>query len=255
MESTVLVKAFALLEQLAGGPGQRTLAELAQGAGLAKPTAHRVLASLVSLGYVERRGGGLYRLTDKIQSLSGGGSPRPSLADIAKPVLASLHQLTGETVNLGVLRGDRVVYLSVQESAHALRRVVTENETDPFHCTALGRAMVAYLPMEQQERLLRAARLERRTPATLTDRAELRRVLLQTRARGHAIEENQTDIGVMCISAPVLVGPADAPQPVAAVSLSVPIARAAGSRRKILIDAVVRSASQIAQLLSQKPGK
>lgn len=254
MESTVLVKAFALLEELARSQGPKPLAELAQAAGLTKPTAHRVLASLVSLGYVERRDGGRYRVSDKLRQLSGGTQQPQPMVELARGPMTKLHELTGETVNLGVLRGDRVLYLLTMESAHPLRRVVASSETDPFHCTALGRAMVAYLPTEHQERLLRSARLERRTPATLTDRNELRKMLLQTRTRGHAIEENQTDIGVMCIAAPILAGEGEARRAVAAVSLSVPVARAAGLRRKMLIDSVCATAAQVTRQIENQPG-
>lgn len=244
MESTVLVKAFSLIESLANGAVG--LAELATAAGVTKPTAHRILQSLVSLQYVEALGDGKYRLTRKLRQLSMGLDER-SLTSIVTPSLQSLRETTGETVNLGVLRANRIVYLAVLESAHPLRRVGSMNEDDPVFTTALGRAIASQLSPEPLERLLRAAQPEKRTPKTVTSVEQIRQVLTDARQEGFAIERDQTDVGVTCMAAPVF----DRGDVVAAISISAPSARAVGAEEKWL-RALRRVAAEATRRLEER---
>lgn len=245
MESTVLVKAFRLLESL-GGAGDRSLGDLAGNLGMSKPTAHRVLSSLVELGYVQRRETGVYRLTDKLRRIAPPNDSTDLLA-FARPVLVALHKRTGETTNLGVLRGSKVEYLLVLESTHALRRVVANTDADPFHCTSLGRAIVAHLPPAVRDELIAGAEMVRRTPKTVTQRTQLRGILDRVRETGYAIEEDETDVGVVCVGAPVF----DRDSVCAAVSVSVPTARADGVSRARLVQAVRKAARQITHAIEQ----
>ncbi|MGB7158826.1 MAG: IclR family transcriptional regulator [Tepidisphaeraceae bacterium] len=224
MESTVLVKAFSLIETLASVGGESTLAELAIATGQAKPTTHRVLRSLLAMGYIAQSESGEYRLTSKLRQLALGSADR-DLAALAQPILERLREQTGETVNLGVLRHHSVVYLSVIESNHALRRVAAVSEGDPLFTTALGRAIAAQLPPPAIERLLRSSSLlPKRTPRTVTDPQELRAILAQAKRDGYVIERDQTDLGVTCLGAPVF----RRGEVAAAVSISAPSARAEG---------------------------
>lgn len=244
MESSVLVKTFAILETLSAAKQAMTLAGVSEQCGLAKPTAHRVLNDLSTMGYVERVDTGMYRLSEKFFRLAS-GTGQEQLVIEAWPVLQDLHEETDETVNLGVLRRDRVVYLRVIESTHPLRRVVEPGSVDPFHSTALGRAIASQLPERSWERLLAHANVESRTEGTHTDRAEIQRLLIKARKDGYAVEIDENDIGVMCIGSPVF----DNSGVIAAVSLSVPSARTDAERRKSLIEAVRLSAQRLTESL------
>src|SRR5258707_5881251 len=167
MEHSVIVKLFRLIESLATSADERPLGELAETVGLPKPTIHRLLKIMVELGYVQRPEGSAYRLTGKLRELTAESENR-KLLNNAEPILAKLHKRTGETINLGVLRQDRVVYLRVLESNHPLRRIAQPDSADPFHCTALGRAIVAHLDPVQRAYLIdQADELEKRTPHTV----------------------------------------------------------------------------------------
>jgi len=237
MESTVLVKAFALIESLAGAGGTASLAELAAVTAQAKPTTHRVLRALAALGYVEQStDDGEYRLTSKLRQLALGSADR-DLAAVAQPILQRLRDQTGETVNLGVLREGGISYLTVIESSHALRRVTGELSTgDPVLTTALGRAIASQLAPTARERLMRGPTIPKCTPHTVTDPSKLRAILAEAHRDGYAVERDQTDLGVTCFGAPIFRGGSV----VAAVSISAPSARAGGSERdwiKFLRDA------------------
>jgi DNA-binding IclR family transcriptional regulator len=193
---------------------------------------------LCAMGYVEHLSGGRYRLTDRFRGL-GAVDADQHLVSRARAALQRLHEQTGETVNLGVLRHNRIVYLMTIESTHALRRVADprSRDGDPVFTTALGRAIAAHLPSKSMQYLLRAAPPERRTPKTVTSVAALREVLRRARRDAYAIERDQTDLGVTCLGAPVFRGETV----VAALSISAPTARAAGAEKRWL--AALRKAS------------
>jgi DNA-binding IclR family transcriptional regulator len=148
-------------------------------------------------------------------------------------------------VNLGVLRQSNVVYLKVIESTQPLRRIVSATMVDPFACTALGRAIVAFLPEKRQAHLLQSTPLQRRTPHSIVDPDQLRQLLEQVRVQGYATEENETDLGVMCIGAPI----SDGTSVVAAVSLSAPTVRMDPETRQRSIDLVKQTAAEISRRL------
>ena len=152
-------------------------------------------------------------------------------------------------MNLGVLRHDRVVYLDVIESTMPLRRVASRT-SDPFHTTALGRVIASRLPVDRRTRLIARAKLGRRTPATITDRRRLAEAIAAADRQGHAIEENETDVGVACIAAPVCA----AAEVVGAISVSLPTARLDAAGRRRLVALVRQTAATIsARLQSPSP--
>jgi len=243
MESTSLTKALCLLEATAGHPDGRSLGDLAAEVGLAKPTAHRLLMALTGLGYIERPGSGVYRQSTAVKRLVS-DAPTRRLIEAASQSLHALHAQTQETVNLGVLRHDRVLYLVVLESTHPLRRVASR-ASDPFHTTALGRAMAACLPDARFDRLLSRTRLTKRTPAAIADVAKFRSVIATVRRQGYAIEVDETDVGVTCIAAPILSGDEAA----GAISVSVPSARATGAAGRQLLKRVREAATKASRRL------
>lgn len=168
------------------------------------------------------------------------------MASIADSLLRRLHQQTAETVNLGVLRRNRIVYITVLESSHPLRRVVETHESDPVFSTALGRAIAAFLPETKIDNLLSTAAIEVRTPRTTRNEEELRRVLAKVRRVGYAIERDETDLGVTCIAAPVM---SDG-QPIAAISLSVPSARVDANSEKRWTSDVQSTAQSLSRELA-----
>jgi DNA-binding IclR family transcriptional regulator len=207
-----------------------SLADLALEARLPKPTLHRILRSLRDLGYVEqadRRG--TYRLSARLSSLreyARDGAVRSK----ALPLMTRLQAEFDETVNLGMLEGVFVRYVHVVETTQALRWIVKPGARDHFHTTALGRAIVASLPDEPQQRLVTKATGRRDL------RTRLKQELAVTRTRGCAIEEEETVDGVACVA----VSLAWMGEPLAAISVSVPVHRFPAPRRAALITAMTR---------------
>lgn len=160
----VLVKAFAVLEAMAALNRPAPLRDIADRWNLPKGTLFRILQMLSGLGYVARNTGtGCYYLIFKLSSL--GHSAR--LEGIKLPLCSAiedLHCSFNETVNLGVLDAPFVNYVAVLEARRALSWGVSAGTRDLFHCTAPGRAIVAYLPDDQRHALLGRTSLDRARP-------------------------------------------------------------------------------------------
>ncbi len=234
MSIAVLDKAFSILEVLARTGRALTLAELAEEGRLPKPTVHRILKSLRDLGYVEQEDrGGAYRLSARLISLREYGRDEAVRAK-ARPIMERLQEAFDETINLGLLEGIFVRYVHVVETSQALRWIVKPGARDHFHTTALGRAVVANLPEEQQKRLVIKATVGGTVAARRTQRTRLEQELAITRARGCAIEEEETVAGVACVA----ISLAWLGEPLAAISVSVPVHRFPVARRTALIEAL-----------------
>lgn len=246
-EVTSLGKAFHVLEVLATSSGTLTLLEIVQELGFHKPTVHRILSELVELGYVSRVEKGIYQITPKLRRLALGGLD-DRVTEIADPCLRALHDETGETVNLGVLRGANVRYLRVLESTHPFRRIVEPNSIDPFYSTSLGRAITLQLGDAEWDALIERTKLIARTSETVIDRRQLRKIHRRAQQDGYAVEQDQNDVGVTCIGAPIY----EDAEVIAAISLSVPTARADAKALPRFIKAVVRTAREISKQIQQK---
>ena len=196
--------ALSILEAL-GSVHEMGLTELARKLGLGKSSVHRLLASLVTRGYVEKNPeSDRYRLTYRLFGVGSQAAARLGLRDIAHPVMDRLAAQTGEAVNLGVLDGTRVVNVHRVESQHLLRMHLEIGGGIPAHATALGKALLAALPAEEVSRRLRGQRLERLTPNTIADRSALRNALARVRAAGFATDDEECSLGLRCVAAPIL---------------------------------------------------
>jgi DNA-binding IclR family transcriptional regulator len=215
---TSLDKAVDILNAFEGPGISRSLTQIVDSTRLPKATAHRLLATLVTRGLVERRDG-RYVLGTRMFML-GNQVPfcRPrQLRDTAKPILHEVHGRARQCVHLAVLEDDHVLYLEkLARPQQALPTAVGGKL--PAHQTALGKALLAYSGSLAVENYLRR-QLNAATSSTVTDPDKMWRQLIDVRAHGFATERNESMIGLSCVAAPIF-GPASQ-NPVAAVSVSV----------------------------------
>jgi IclR family acetate operon transcriptional repressor len=199
--TSVIRRAFDVLGAFTGRPSRLTLSELVDHTGLPKTTVHRVALELVALGALERRNGG-YALGPRLFELGLLVSRHRWLRDVALPYMQDLYGLTHETVQLAVLDGLDVQYVEI---IHGHRRASSASRGGrmPFHCTGLGKAIVAFSPPDVVASAL-ARRLMPRTPRTITDRALLRVELAQIRRAGVALDRGEAERGLICAAAPIV---------------------------------------------------
>lgn len=235
MAIAVLDKAFSIIEVLARTGRSLSLAELSEETRQPKPSTFRILRSLRDLGYVDQaEERGTYSLSERLKSLREYGRDE-ALRAKAMPLMKELHERFDETINLGVLEGVYIRYAHVVETTQALRSIVKPGARDAFHTTALGRAVAAYLPEVQQTRLIAKAVALDPAAKRRALRERLETELAATRARGWALEEEETVSGVTCMAIPLI----EWGEPLAAISVSVPVHRFPAARREELRQALL----------------
>jgi DNA-binding IclR family transcriptional regulator len=199
-----------------------TLADVARRSELSEPTTLRYLSSLCVHGLVERTTSGRYRLGWELFRLGhqalAGRVPR----DIAVPVMEQLREQFNETVNLALREGDALVIVEVLQSKRTLKPLNEVGQRDPWHASALGKAMLASMSEADRNALLDRSSLDRFTSQTIVDRRRLARELNATRERGYAIDHQEIEDDLTCVAAAVL-GPTGTPS--YAISVSFPTHR------------------------------
>lgn len=200
-QTSSLSRALTLLDAFDRGDGELTLTELATRAGIPKSTAHRLVTDLVKWRALERSGRGL-RLGMRLFELGHLVPSARDLREIALPYLEDLYVTTHKTVNLAVRDGLDIVYV---EKLFVSDVPVPHSRAGgrlPLHCTALGKAMLAYSPPALLDQVIEAG-LRRRTPKTIVDPAVLRTELTAVRKRRAAYDLEESHIGLHCVAAPL----------------------------------------------------
>lgn len=219
----VVDRALAILELLRDARAPLGLQEISSRLGLVKSSGFRLLCTLERRGYVERaEGNGRYQLGAKWLLYSHGPARRRPLSEIALPHMHRLLETFGETVNLGVLRDEEVLYLEMLESSHSFRMAARLGSRSPVHSSALGKAIAAHLGEEDVDQIIRKRGFPALTSRTITSIAAWKRELARTRSRGYSEDNGETEPEASCIGAP-LFG-ADG-RVVGAISLSGPASR------------------------------
>ena len=168
---------------------------------------------------VERTGNGKFRLGLRLFDFGNRAIEQYDLRDRAQPHLRRLVAETEETAHLCVLEAARVIYIDKIEPARSVRMITRIGASNPVHCTSVGKAMLAFLPEDRANEVIKKTRFERFTTRTLATAEALRTEMEKTRRRGYAVDDEEFEEGLRCIAVPLL----DAQRlPVAAVSISGP---------------------------------
>lgn len=242
----VVGKVLRILEALDASPAGLQLREIAEQTSVNKSTAYRFVAHLENEGYLLRDGAGAYVVAPKLARLGAGIAYHATLRKISRPVAVALSNETKETVNLGVLDGHELLYLEVIESPHSFRMASQAGMHRPLNCTALGKALLAFLPDEHREELLPVLTFERATPRTIPNLARLRKELARIAQQGYSIDDQETDMGARCVAAPILD---ESGSVTAAISVSGPITRIGRDRIQAYALATKKAARAISAQL------
>ena len=212
---SAVIDRISLVLDAFDGPGRLTLAQLVRRTGLPRSSAHRMLERLVQLRWL-RRSGRDYELGMRLVELGSLAVHQDRLVRAARPLLGELHCATGLVVHLAVLDGPDVVYLERVGDRFASAIPTRVGGRQPAHCTAVGKAMLAFC--EDEPRVdLRA----RKTRYSISGSSQLAIELTKVRAHGVAFEREESLLGFGCVAAPI-GNPGEA---VAAVSVCGPMNR------------------------------
>ncbi len=236
--------ALDLLEQFHEEIDELGVTELSKRLNLHKNNVFRLLATLESRGYIEQnKVTENYRLGLKTLELGQTFVKQMGLLRQSRPVLEEMVRECNETSYVAILKDFYIIYLDVVETDLTVRVVPRVGSRLPAYCTAAGKVQIAYLNEEELEQYIPQKELKAYTPHTLTDRDELMRNLKTVAETGYAIDDEELDVGVRCVSAPIrdytrrIVG---------AVSISGPSMRLSLERiDKELIPLVKKAAEEI----------
>jgi len=222
-----LERAVSVLEALSESDTPLSLAEICQRVGLHKSTAHRSLMVLERSALIERTLENRFRLGLRLYELGNRAVEQIDLRARVYPFFRRLAAEVGETVHLGVLQKTSVVYLDKVEPNRRVCMSSKIGTSNPVYCTSMGKAMLAFQPEEMIEEIVAKIRFTPYTPKTLCSREKLLEYLKIVRRRGYAIDDQEIELGVRCVGAPVLNEDHWA---IAAVSVSGPSSRITAQR-------------------------
>lgn len=180
-----------------------TLSDVAKLTGITRAAARRYLLTLAKLGYAEFDGR-YFSLTPRILRLGYAYLSSASLSAQVQPFLERISEETGESSSAAILDGDDIVYIARSATRRIMSIGLGVGSRLPAHCTALGRAILAYQPEDGLKAYLQRVRLEARTPKTITDKSAFQAALDATRAQGYAIVNEELEYGLRSIAVPVV---------------------------------------------------
>jgi IclR family acetate operon transcriptional repressor len=219
---------------------------LARRLELSPSTVHRIVRALVSAGYLEQNAKTEHYYLGRSAILLGQVAQRSVGLDAARPIIEELAAATGESVNLGVLDGDAGIVALRVDTPQPLRFEQPVGTRVGLYCSAMGKAMLAFHP-DGHAAVERLGRLKRHTEYTVTDRRTLERQLALIRERGYSLDEQEAQLGVRCIGAPVLDQTGHAH---AAIAVQIPTVRASEEELPRLAPLVTGAAGRIAGVIS-----
>jgi DNA-binding IclR family transcriptional regulator len=217
-----LERAVSVLEVLGQSQGPLSLAEICQRMGLHKSTAHRSLMVLERSALIERTEENRFRLGLRLYELGNRAVEQIDLRARVQPFLRRLAGQVGETVHLSVLQKTSIVYLDKVEPNRRVCMSTKTGTSNPVYCTSMGQAMLAFQPKETVEQIAAKIRFVTYTPKTIGSREALLVALEKIRRRGYAIDDEEIELGVRCVGAPIFN---ENRRAIAAMSVSGPISR------------------------------
>ena len=245
--SHAIDRATALLTLIVESGTPRTFASLTTELELARSTAWRLLRALERNSLIQRDHDGAFRPGSLFVRYATLPSAVHDLAELARPTLERLGELTEETVGLAVARGNELVEIAQVDSRYVLGATTSVDAATPPHCTAQGKVLYAHgvLPLPE-------GALEGRTPHSPVDRAQFDHALVEVRRRGWAASLDELELGLAAVGAPVRAVDGTV---IAAVSISGPTGRINDYGITKIGDLLVSELRGLSALLGHQPRK
>jgi len=196
---TAVERTIAILSALErSGPMRLTV--VARDAGLSEPTSFRYLATLVEHRIVDRQPDGTYRLGLRLFAMGQRAVGQRDVRKVALPHMERLLETFQETVNLAIRRGDDLMLVEVVESQRSIRKGASIGDMDIWHCSGLGKAVMALLPEAEVREILARRGTAAFTERTLSSADDVAADLQLVRERGYAVDDEEAEAGLRCIA-------------------------------------------------------
>ncbi|MEV8523949.1 MULTISPECIES: IclR family transcriptional regulator [unclassified Streptomyces] len=246
-----VARAMDVLELFLESEGSLSAPDVTRRLQLPRTTVHELLTTLSARSYLAPvpEQPGRYRLGVRNYQLGSRYAEQLDLAAEGQQVAREVAETCGETVHVAILEDADVIYIAKVDSTHAVRMVSAAGRRLPAHCTSVGKMLLAALPEAELDARLAGRELAAMTAASITDPAALRTALAEIRARGVAVEHQESNPDVSCVAAPVRDS---AGRVVAALSVSVPMVRWSGQREAELAELAQKGAADLSVRLGHR---
>jgi len=237
-----------MLNCFAGDKCILSLGEICKMTGIEKSTASRILSTLEEYGCLEKEDQrrGLYRIGYRIHFWSTCYDKQDNLLKLAHPVMKHMRDECGEGISLYTIEGYRRIGIAGIESIHEISRVLPLGQYLPMHAGASGRVLLAFLPVEKKDNILKHLKMEQYTPNTVCTREKLEESLAAIQEKGYGISLGEREEGAFSITAPIKDGSGFA---IASLTISGPIFRLSKTLTKKYIQLVTKAALDISKRL------
>ena len=217
-------KALDLLEFLSVNEQEIGIAKISKTLNMGLSTVHRILTTLKSRGYIiQNQNTAKYRLGIKLFELGCEVQSTKNLIKTIRPYLRSLSKVTNETANLAILEDKEVIYIDTIESAEILRTEIVQGTRTVAHCTALGKALLAFLSDSDFNQLYGSDEsIISLTSRSISSLDELKKELKKVKEQGYALDIEEYKIGINCVGVPIFIRNGEA---FAAISITGPASR------------------------------
>lgn len=244
-------RTFRILELLAERGHPMNLGEISKHLELKVSTAHRLLKTLIMMGFAQQDlYTGKYQLGIKTFSIGNTALYTLDVRTIARPYLKKLALRYKETANLAILDQGDAIYIDQVESDKMVKMIARLGSRAPTHSNAVGKALLAFLNPSELDRFLASKELESFTRQTITSPNALKNELEKVKKQGYALDVEETEDGIRCVASPILnhLGKAAAAVGVSGLSSRISLGFLEGE----LAEAVMDTALQISVLLGHQ---
>ncbi len=238
-----LSRGLALLDKISEAQAGVLLSDLAEQVGLPISTAHRLLNTLLQQGFVRQETArDLWFIGTAGFKVGNAFLASRDFVGQAKPFMQQLVDEVGETSNLSILQDAKAVIIAQLQCREMMRMMVPLGSASPLHASGVGKAILAGLPESERRQQLQSLQLTKITPWTITEITQLQTALTQTAARGWAFDDQEHAVGLRCVAACLYD---ENSYPLAAISVSGPLARIDDNRARLLGEKVKEVAQAI----------
>jgi len=239
-------RGFAVIKAFSGRPDALTISDVAHRTGLSRAASRRFLLTLKELGYVSVEDG-LFRLTPRVLDLGFTFFSTMRLLDLARSPMEQVVATMQESCSITVLDGMDIVYVARVPAKRIMSISLSVGARLPAYCTSMGRVLLASLDQASIDRYLSEVILKPLTARTVTNKEQLRHILGKVREQGWAIIDQETEVGVRSVAAPIRD---HSGRTIAAINISSHASRATMKQmRARFLPVLLQAASRISDLL------
>ncbi len=237
-------RALKIIELLGRCREEWGVTDIGRELGLHKSTIYRLLSTMSEEGFIEQTPSGKYQLGIKILEIGGRMLNNIEIRKVAMPYLLDLSKRAGETVHLVVLHQGEGIYVDKVEAENVIRMHSTIGARVKLHCSGVGKCILAYLPPEETQEIIKKHGLVKITDNTITSVEALMAELAKVKEKGYALDDEENEYGIRCVAGPILDY---RERPVAAISVSGPIMRMTMEKVEEISAQVVKTALLISK--------